>query len=106
MSKERNLLRVWFDGGLHPENYKELLRETKELLSQPEQEPVGWWDEKLGFFEEKHFDQLQPLYTSPQKREPLSDDVINDIFVNNQWKTFLQLARILEKAHGIGVDND
>jgi hypothetical protein len=29
------------------------------------QEPVGWWDDKLGFFEEKHFDQLRPLYTTP-----------------------------------------
>ena len=29
------------------------------------QEPVGWWDAKLGFFEEKHFDQLRPLYTTP-----------------------------------------
>jgi hypothetical protein len=28
-------------------------------------EPVGWWDAKIGFFEEKHFDQLQPLYTTP-----------------------------------------
>ena len=28
-------------------------------------EPVGWWDSKIGFFEEKHFDQLQPLYTAP-----------------------------------------
>jgi hypothetical protein len=29
------------------------------------QEPVGWWDAKIGFFEEKHFDQLHPLYTTP-----------------------------------------
>ena len=29
------------------------------------QEPAGWWDAKLGFFEEKHFDQLRPLYTTP-----------------------------------------
>ena len=29
------------------------------------QEPVGWWDAKIGFFEEKHFDQLCPLYTTP-----------------------------------------
>jgi hypothetical protein len=33
------------------------------------QEPVGWWDSKIGFFEEKHFDQLQPLYTTPPRRE-------------------------------------
>ena len=36
------------------------------VAEQPaQQEPVGWWDDKLGFFAEKHFDQLRPLYTSP-----------------------------------------
>lgn len=25
-------------------------------------EPVAWWDENLGAFDEKQFDQLQPLY--------------------------------------------
>jgi hypothetical protein len=33
------------------------------------QEPVGWWDAKIGFFEEKHFDQLCPLYTTPPAAE-------------------------------------
>ena len=48
---------------------------------QPAQEPVGWWDDKLGFFEEKHFDQLQPVYTTPQPRPwvGLTDDEIKEI---------------------------
>jgi hypothetical protein len=33
-------------------------------------QPVAWWDEKLGVFDEKHFDQLQPLYTAPPPRHP------------------------------------
>jgi hypothetical protein len=33
--------------------------------SAQQQEPVAWWDANLGVFDEKHFDQLQPLYTSP-----------------------------------------
>jgi hypothetical protein len=37
--------------------------------AQPEQEPVAWWDTKIGVFNEKHFDQLQPLYTTPPRRE-------------------------------------
>lgn len=41
---------------------------TKDVSSS-QQEPVAWWDAKLGVFDEKHFDQLQPLYTSPPKRE-------------------------------------
>jgi hypothetical protein len=37
-------------------------------------EPVGWWDSKIGFFEEKHFDQLQPLYTTPPAAQPAVPD--------------------------------
>ena len=36
------------------------------------EEPVGWWDAKIGFFEEKHFDQLCPLYTTPPAAQPAS----------------------------------
>jgi hypothetical protein len=40
----------------------------EEALAQPVQEPVAWWHAKLGVFDVKHFDQLQPLYTHPLKR--------------------------------------
>jgi hypothetical protein len=40
-------------------------------------EPVGWWDSKIGFFEEKHFDQLQPLYTTPPAARPAVPDAIH-----------------------------
>jgi hypothetical protein len=33
-----------------------------------QRELVGWWDDKLGFFAEKHFDQLQPIYKFPPQR--------------------------------------
>jgi hypothetical protein len=36
---------------------------------QPTLEPKAWWDAKLGVFDEKQFDQLQPLYTTPPRRE-------------------------------------
>jgi len=57
----------------HTERALELLAKTRTSLRQAikeleSQEPVGWWDAKLGFFEEKHFDQLQPLYTHPTQR--------------------------------------
>jgi hypothetical protein len=38
-------------------------------LAQPMLEPKAWWDAKIGVFNEKHFDQLQPLYTAPPRRE-------------------------------------
>jgi hypothetical protein len=45
-----------------------------------------------------------PLYTTPPKREPLSDDVIADLWGDKYaGKTFMvrNFARAIEKAHGI-----
>ena len=43
MSKERELLQRWIEGGLLNDLiYKQILEETKELLAQPEQEPIGY----------------------------------------------------------------
>ena len=36
MSKERELLWRWHNGDLLPEEYMKLMKETKELLAQPE----------------------------------------------------------------------
>ena len=37
MSKERELLWRWHNGDLLPEEYMRLMKETKELLAQPEE---------------------------------------------------------------------
>ena len=50
MSIERDLLGRWHNGDLLPEEYMALMKETKELLAQPEHipdirnmvEPVAW----------------------------------------------------------------
>ena len=42
------------------------------------------------------------LYTAPPKREPLSDEAICQILLKKEWKGFVDLVRIIEKAHGIG----
>ena len=47
-----------------------------------------------------------PLYTAPPKREPLSDEEICEILLKKEWRGFVDLVRIIEKAHGIGVDNE
>ena len=44
--------------------------------------------------------------SEPPKREPLSDEEIYEIFSKNEWKKFIELARAIEKAHGIGVDDE
>ncbi len=118
MSLERELL-TRAVMSLDSEYSNELIDEIKELLAKPEQEPIGWWDEKLGFFKEKHFDQLQPLYTARPKREPLSDDevlkiaikIAGDIGIEHDPTDFegtgvFELARAIERHHGIGVDDE
>jgi len=45
---------------------------------------------------------LVPLYTAPQKREPLSDEKINAIDLPEKQSTLRELVRLIEKAHGIG----
>ena len=124
MSKERALLkeiiRHFAEGGLaiiaSNSDVGKTLHNAQELLAQPEQEfrglrtngdsysqePVAWKDNNYGNLHHQNWGDSIPLYASPPTHKPLSDDVINDIFVNNQWVTFLTLARLLEKAQGIG----
>ena len=36
-------------------------------------EPVAWFDEKIGVMDEKHFDQMIPLYTAPPQPQIVKD---------------------------------
>jgi hypothetical protein len=46
-----------------------------------------------------------PLYTAPQKREPLSEDTMLRLI--SEHRDFPpNLVRAIEKAHGIGVDDE
>ena len=77
-----------------------------------EQEPVAWhyiYDDGITVRERvtecmplgKHYT-VTPLYTSPPKREPLSDENVCEILLKKEWTGFVDLVRIIEKAHGIG----
>ena len=129
MSKERELLKkalhvltsskVW--GGkeytylpIHPCQYKGISAEIKELLAQPEQEPVAWrykTHNRYTYTEENYHElegEGEPLYASPQKREPLSDAEINDLdnevfgyISKDMFRAVVRLIRKVEKAHGI-----
>lgn len=88
------------------------------------QEPVAWrvyyevtdhyiifqqFPNGLKRLDNKH--NIQPLYTAPPKRKPLSDEEIKAIGNSiNKYETLengrLIFARAIEKAHGIGVGND
>ena len=122
MSKEMDLLKKilatgWLD--------HELSCEVKELLAQPEQEqePVATKLESHQFtafhVSADDFKKLQKLptgtkiYTAPPKREPLSIQEIYDLDRYSQQpfeiytvRECISWIRKVEKAHGIGVDDE
>lgn len=117
MSKERELLnRSRYN--LDREYCADLIDEIQELLAQPEQEPVAYLHEGIDetgetvrriychFYEHAN---LIPLYTAPPKRKPLSDETIAKLWGESYSGTTQMVrnfARAIEKAHGIGVDDE
>jgi len=124
MSKERELLEELSNKDMVNYYYPELINRIKELLAQPEPEPVAWciesknsadWcfaKDKIGVIEnEKLLDEdcdrsdPFPLYTSPLTREPLSNIVIRE-FANPEYivcnAAFISGVRWAEQQHGIG----
>ena len=114
MSLERDLLGRWHNGDLLPEEYMQLMKETKELLAQPEQEqePVAWkvidgTNEEYMFSRVKpmerayKYDVVIPLYTTPPKREPLSYEHL-EALADEYEGCPMTLGRAVEMAHGIG----
>ena len=123
MSKERELLREimgYVASGVVSITSNDLgdaaetLHEIQELLAQPEQEPVAWMliDKETGARIPKAYKpehgvnkdrwELYPLHTTPPKQEPLSDEAVCQILLKKEWRGFVELVRIIEKAHGIG----
>ena len=127
MSKERELLKEimsYFDKGditirtfENSSDVAETLHAAQELLAQPEQEPVGVVETLGGYPDEsyhvvkltcghrdlKHGDFL---YSSPPKREPLSEDEIFNVWPPSKkvpcLSSFTAGVKFAEKAHGIG----
>lgn len=114
MSKERELLRLlsseMFESGLD----REWKLHIKDLLAQPEakQELVGFikYGRSICWTTQAHCLKTGDLlYTSPQKREALSEKEIADLWWNNYVGTaesVRNFARAIEKAHGIGVGSE
>jgi len=83
----------------------------KETLAQPEQEPVGVIQhlDELNEQWTKHLPIGTKLYTTPPKRQPLTDQRINEIYQEatcqslrpQDYKLARQFARSIEAAHGI-----
>ena len=131
MSKERELLkRVKAEGYISFGLYKEI----EELLAQPEQEqePVvlqyrtkpnwtGNWSKWEDCSKESYEDYIRvpilhdwtyetrELYTAPPKREPLSAETIAKLWGESYSGTTQMVrnfARAIEKAHGIGENDE
>jgi hypothetical protein len=117
MSKERELLKKILNTGWL--NH-ELSCEVEELLAQPEQEPVFWmyeWINEIGEIvkgvyvgshKASHLYELanlEPLYTAPPEREPLTPQQIsegNQSMLNVTRDAFVKGVKFAEKMHGIG----
>lgn len=95
--------------------------DIQNALDQPEQEPVAWIDEgslkslqeSTGYalrFLTNDTENLKntdvPLYLAPPKRKPLSEDQVDELLMGGFSTHLMDLVRIIEKAHGIGVDDE
>jgi hypothetical protein len=101
MSKERALLRkvcVFLDS--HVENDCGIISDIRNLLSQPNEEKLSM-QQRLEEYKKGYARAEQHL-----KRKPLSDEEINAINLPEKQCTLRELVRLIEKAHGIGVDNE
>jgi len=104
MSKERELLvraKVLIeclDTSILQDQADIILSEIKKLLAQPE--PLtpreGLEEYKKGYYQAE----------LGLKREPLTDEDVCKILLKKEWKGFVQLVRIIEKEHGIGVNDE
>ena len=83
------------------------LKMFSEGVTQPE--PFMFKDRKLTGSLIAHDEMYKRGYARAEfdlKREPLSDESICEILLKKEWKGFVDLVRIIEKAHGIGVDDE
>ena len=104
---------LWLDG-------YEAGKKSALLSKQPEQEPVAWqlvanfitdgdifqYTYSKPRAELYEYYRVTPLFASPPKRELLSDEAVCQILLKKEWRGFVELVRIIEKAHGIGGGNE
>ena len=132
MSIERELLKRFMIELTTEKDVVSLFNDIKECLAQPEQteqEPFDWETKKKSYLDEidrlgmeankdqEEIDRLTDLlFSKPatyigktqwmQVPEPLSDEAICQILLKKEWRGFVELVRIIEKMHGIGVDDE
>ncbi|MEN9719858.1 MAG: hypothetical protein RIT13_563 [Pseudomonadota bacterium] len=82
------------------------MRETQRRGQEIEQEPVAWLstdsigERYLCFDKPLDNDPVQPLYTAPPQRKPLTHDELADLWYKPSLD-WMKFARAIEAAHGI-----
>jgi len=117
----------WCYGG-EPVNTAEAIQAGKQLIAELEsQEPVAWrtfdgegqyqyraYEENESYVDDwdkrnpNHKGWVEPLYTHPPQRKPLTDEQIDALWVltPDEWDDcnfvlYARITRIIEAAHGI-----
>ena len=86
------------------------MQEVQRLGQEIEQEPVAWLstdsigERHLCFDKPLDNDPVQPLYTSPPQRKPLTDEQIEQLEQDTCAMEFPETVRAIEAAHGIKGD--
>ncbi len=122
---QRALLALEFAYGFdipHLDEHLDALDDLRTALAEPEQEPVAWryelataifesgeytgWrctiSEKEPCVPENSIRNLQPLYTHPPQRKPLTDEELKRVCAETFSYDPHVIARAIERAHGIG----
>ena len=128
MSIERELLKRVISGTDDGVDFfigYRLYKDIETFLERTEQEPFDWETKKKSYLDEidrlgmeankdqEEIDRLTDLlFSKPvtyigetqwmQVPEPLSDEAVCQILIKKEWRGFVELVRIIEKAHGIG----
>ena len=104
MSVERKLLGRWHNGDLLPEEYMRLMKETKELLAQPEQDNIQYLLDQVARLTAENA-MLKEKWLAP-KRKHLTGIEISQGFQTDDDAThpysYWSGVDFAEKAHGIG----
>ena len=95
MSVERDLLGKWHNGDLLPEEYMQLMKETKELLAQPEQDNIQYLLDQVARLTAENAMLKEKWLAQPEtKQEPVAwcqiiEGKVQDLLTSFEMKDWL-----------------
>ena len=100
MSLERDLIGRWHNGDLLPEEYMKLMKETKELLAQPEQDNTQYLLDQVSRLTAENA-MLKEKWLAQPKHTSLELEVADCCGSEDYREGFKDGALYAEKMHGI-----